>query len=157
MTKLQTVSSKTMSSGDWVEYLTTLLYETTFWHVIPLPFWLVYDGKWCFGPCAHSYWCNQVHVLQSCGWKLCFQQGKGSIPFLMHKHSIFINIFTLLGTCLSMFLGSRSTRFLLLIWKLSSLHWWDYLRSEELGNSSFISKITRKMTEVLIRVMTLLN
>ena len=53
------------------------------------------------------------------------------------------------------YVGPRSTRFPLLTWKLSSLHWWGCLRSEEQGNSSFMSKITRKMTQVLTRGWTL--
>ena len=53
------------------------------------------------------------------------------------------------------YVGPRSTRFPLLTWKLSNLHWWVCLRSEEPGNSSFMSKITRKMTQVLTRGWTL--
>lgn len=53
------------------------------------------------------------------------------------------------------YLDHRSTRFPLLIWKLSSLHWWDCSRSAEQGSSSFLSKITRKMIQVPTRDMTL--
>ena len=87
-----------------------------------------------------------------------FNKGKVESHFLMKVHSLhLINIFTIYDASLSIMLCSRFTRFLLLIWKLSSLHLWDCLRSDEQGNSSFMSKIIRKMTQALIRVMTLQN
>ena len=76
---------------EWIKIETWIVYKfapykSTFWHIIIL-FWLVYDGKWCSGPCTHSHWCHQVLVLQSCGWKLCLQQGKGWIP-LPHESAL---------------------------------------------------------------------
>jgi RAB protein geranylgeranyltransferase component A len=53
-----------------------------------------------------------------------FNKGKVESHFIINLQSElhFINIVTIYDACLSIILGSRFTRFLLLIWKLSSLH-----------------------------------
>jgi hypothetical protein len=46
---------------------------------------LVYDGKWQSCTCPHSHRCYQVSVLQSSGWRLRLQQGKGILMFKLSR------------------------------------------------------------------------
>jgi hypothetical protein len=51
-------------------------------YVLMLMYWPVYDGKRNFGSYSHSYWCDEVFVIQSCWWKLCLQQREGNVSSL---------------------------------------------------------------------------
>jgi hypothetical protein len=106
--------------------------------------WLVYDGKWQSCTCPHSHKCYQISVLQSSGWQLCPQQGKGMLSRGWLFTLLSVMIYFLLKA-IGINYCNRFTRCLQLTWRHSNLLWWVFLKSAVLGSFSYMSITMKKV------------
>jgi hypothetical protein len=105
---------------------------------------LVYDGKWQSCTCPHSHKCYQISVLQSSGWQLCPQQGKGMLSRGWLFTLLSVMIYFLLKA-IGINYCNRFTRCLQLTWRHSNLLWWVFLKSAVLGSFSYMSITMKKV------------